>query len=393
MMIKKLSLRWRLTLIISVLLAVCCIGLTYILNFSANRMATTIEASQVTPAKIIGEEETILEEEIIGAEGITSSQSMDMNPSTSLELVNDAKSNFRMESILYAVIIIMAGGGLTYYLSGKALKPLNLLNEQVKTINTHNLSRTLDVPSTKDEIAELTESFNNMTNQLNAAFAMQRRFSASAAHELRTPLTVLQTKVDVFKKKNEHTREEYHTLLTVIEKQTSRLRGLVGNLLDMSNMDEIIQQNNISTEDLFEDIIFELSGIAKEKNVQLSLNGDNSVIHGNTDLLYRAFYNLVENGIKYNVNGGRVTIEVSGESAEKIEISVKDTGIGISEINKKNIFEPFYRVDKSRSREMGGAGLGLSIVETIIKRHKGIITVRDNECGGTCFTVTLHKMN
>nr|WP_289396007.1 HAMP domain-containing sensor histidine kinase [Bacillus sp. DX1.1] len=124
----------------------------------------------------------------------------------------------------------------------------------------------------------------------------------------------------------------------------------------------------------------------------MSLNGDNSVIYGNTDLLYRAFYNLVENGIKYNVNGGSVTIEVSIESAEKILISVKDTGIGISEINKKNIFEPFYRVDKSRSREMGGAGLGLSIVETIIKRHKGTITVNDTESGGTCFTVTLNKM-
>lgn len=387
MMIKKLSLRWRLTLIISVLLAVCCIGLTFILNFSAYRMAETIEATQMTPAKTVGEEETIVEEGIVGAEGITGYPPLDMNQD-----VNYAEVNFRMESILYAMIIILAGGGLTYYLSGKALKPLKHLNEQVKSINAHNLSSTLDVPPTKDEIAELTGSFNNMTDQLNAAFEMQQRFSASAAHELRTPLTVLQTKVDVFKKKNEHTRAEYHTLITVIEKQTSRLRGLVGNLLDMSNMDEIIQQNNITTEDLFEDIIFELSGIAKEKNVQLSLNGDNSVIHGNIDLLYRAFYNLVENGIKYNVNGGSVTIGVSGRSAEKILITVKDTGIGISEIDKKNIFEPFYRVDKSRSREMGGAGLGLSIIETIVKKHKGTITVSDNETGGTCFTVTLNKM-
>lgn len=183
MMIKKLSLRWRLTLIISVLLAVCCIGLTFILNFSANRMAETIEATQMTPAKTVGEEETIVEEGIVGAEGINGYPPLDMNQD-----VNYAEVNFRMESILYAMIIILAGGGLTYYLSGKALKPLKHLNEQVKSINAHNLSRALDVPPTKDEIAELTGSFNNMTDQLNAAFEMQQRFSASAAHELRTPL-------------------------------------------------------------------------------------------------------------------------------------------------------------------------------------------------------------
>lgn len=387
MMVKKLSLRWRLTLIISILLAVCCIGLTFILNFSANIMATKIEAAQVTtPAKTIGEEETIVEEEII------SPPSLNMNQPISVDDVSDAKVNFRMESILYAMIIILAGGGLTYYLSGKALKPLNHLNEQVKKINVHNLSETLYVPPTKDEIAEITESFNDMTDQLNEAFAMQRRFSASAAHELRTPLTVLQTKVDVFKKKNEHTSAEYQALIAVIEKQTSRLRGLVGNLLDMSNMDEINEQNNISTNDLFDDIISELSGVAKVKNVRLSLNGEDSVIYGNIDLLYRAFYNLVENGIKYNENGGIVAIEVSDETAEKFVITVKDTGIGIPEENKQTIFEPFYRVDKSRSREMGGAGLGLSIVENIIKKHKGTITVSDNETGGTCFKVTLNKM-
>ncbi|HDR7367101.1 sensor histidine kinase [Bacillus toyonensis] len=384
-MIKKLSLRWRLTLIISILLAICCIGLTFILNFSANRMANSIEATQVTPATNIGDQS------IIDAEELNGSSAVGMVTRDAEEFVNDAKYNFRTESILYAILIMMIGGGLTYYLSGKALKPLNALNAQVKNINVHNLSKTLDIPPTKDEIAGLTKSFNDMTAQLNETFAMQQRFSASAAHELRTPLTVLQTKIDVFKKKNEHTSEDYHALITVIEKQTRRLRGLVGNLLDMSNRDEISEQNNILMKDLFDDIILELSGIAKAKNVRLSLNCDNSVIYGNTDLLYRAFYNLVENGIKYNVNGGMVTIEVSSGTREKVLIAVKDTGIGIPDINKKTIFEPFYRVDTSRSREMGGVGLGLSIVENIIKKHKGTISVSNNERGGTCFTVALNK--
>ncbi|RKP51461.1 sensor histidine kinase [Cohnella endophytica] len=380
-MLRKMPIRLRLTVMTVALLTVCCVGLTLILNFSADTMATRIDATLVTPAKKFGEDGRAVES--------PQSPASIMIPAVPTVDSQRARTDFRMESLVYMITVIVGGGFLTYYISGKALKPLNTLNGQVKNINVHNLSETLSVPSTKDEIAELTVTFNEMTDKLDNAFMMQGRFSASAAHELRTPLAVLQTKVDVFKKKKDHTNEEYDALISVIEKQTHRLRGLVGDLLDMTNMDDNGEQSSICLKDIFEDMISELSHVAKEKNVALILDCDNSIVTGNTDLLYRAFYNLVENGIKYNMDGGTVEVIVNGLSKDQVSIQIRDTGIGIPETNKKHIFEPFYRVDQSRSRQVAGAGLGLSIVDSIIKKHQGSLTVTDNENGGTCFSVIL----
>lgn len=382
-MLKKMPIRLRLTVMTVALLTVCCVGLTLILNFSAYRMATKIDAVAVLPALEVGEEGWI-------EESIPTVPS-NLAPTVSTEASQKAKIDFRIESILYMLLIIIGGGFLTYYLSGKALKPLDTLNDQVKNINVHNLSETLSVPPTKDEIAELTVSFNKMTDKLNNSFMMQQRFSASAAHELRTPLAVLQTKIDVFKMKRIHTTEEYDSLINIIEKQTKRLRGLVASLLDMTNMDDNDEQSNICVKDIFEDIITELSHITKNKNVTMTLDCDNSIVFGNTDLLYRAFYNLVENGIKYNIDGGTVEVLVNKLSKDQVSIKVIDTGIGIADEYKKKIFEPFYRVDKSRSRQLGGTGLGLSTVDGIIKKHNGSITVTDNESNGTCFHVILNS--
>ncbi|MFJ7734966.1 sensor histidine kinase [Lysinibacillus sp. NPDC097287] len=382
-MLKNMPIRLRLTVMTVALLTVCCVGLTLILNFSANRMATRIDATVIIPAQEVGEERWMEES--------TPAASSGMAPPVSSEASHKAKIDFRIESIIYMFLVIISGGFLTYYLSGKALKPLDTLNDQVKNINVHNLSETLSVPPTKDEIAELTGTFNEMTDKLNDSFMMQRRFSASAAHELRTPLAVLQTKVDVFKKKKIHTTEEYDALINVIEKQTKRLRGLVASLLDMTNMDDSVEQSSFFVKDIFEDIISELSHITKDKNVTMTLDCDSSVVFGNTDLLYRAFYNLVENGIKYNIEGGKVEVLVNRLNKEQVSIKIIDTGIGIADEYKKKIFEPFYRVDKSRSRQLGGTGLGLSTVDSIIKKHNGTITVSDNESNGTCFHVILNS--
>ncbi|NIK76447.1 signal transduction histidine kinase [Paenibacillus castaneae] len=380
-MLKKMPIRLRLTVMTVALLTVCCVGLTLILNLSADTMAARIDAATVLPAKEISDNGQVDE-----SPQLPSSSIITPVPSDDSE---QARMDFKIKSIIYMILIIVGGGFLTNYISGKALKPLHTLNGQVKNINVHNLSETLAVPPTKDEIAELTVTFNEMTDKLNNAFMMQGRFSANAAHELRTPLAVLQTKVDVFKKKRDHTIEEYNALISVIEKQTYRLRGLVGNLLEMTNMKDNGEQSSIYLKDIFEDIISELSHIAKDKHVTLSLDCNNSIVTGNTDLLYRAFYNLVENGIKYNIDGGSVEVNVYRLSKEQVSIKIKDTGIGITDNNKKNIFEPFYRVDKSRSRQVAGAGLGLSIVDSIIKKHKGTLTVTNNENGGTCFNVIL----
>jgi len=194
--------------------------------------------------------------------------------------------------------------------------------------------------------------------------------------------------MSIVSKKNAHSTEEYDALINVFEKQTQRLSELVFTLLDMTNMNDGFENGTICLKDVFGDIVSELSHIADEKEVKLYWDCDNSVVCGNTDLLYRAFYNIVENGIKYNIDGGKVMINVKSDN-KKIMVKIKDTGIGIPDEEKKNIFEPFYRVDKSRSRKLGGSGLGLSIVQSIIAKHNGTIVVTDNENCGTCLEITL----
>ncbi|MEG0379556.1 MAG: HAMP domain-containing protein, partial [Eubacterium sp.] len=242
-MLKKLSLRCRSTLLSALLLTLCCAGLTIMLNFSAFQLVDQIEAAAV----------------IKPATEIPLTQELEATPTVSAEHLNTSKRAFSLQSMLYMLFIIGGGSALTYFIAGKALKPLDDLNEQVKNITVHNLSKKLEIPPTKDEIAELTQSFNTMSSKLNDAFMTQKRFSASAAHELRTPLSVLQTKIDVFKKRNTHTSDEYDALIAVFEKQITRLRRLVINLLDMTNMDRTQEKNTIHLRDLFEDILCELS--------------------------------------------------------------------------------------------------------------------------------------
>ncbi len=380
-MFKRLSLRMRLTLTTAILITVCCVGLTIVLNASAFRLVDVIDATKITtPAYEIGTAPMY---------EISTPETVPLYPMLELQ---QAKQGYRMESILYTILAVLLGSVLTYYVSGKSLRPVKVLNEQVKNINVHNLSETLDVPSTRDEIAELTQSFNEMTNKLDEAFLMQQRFSASAAHELRTPLTVLQTKIDVFNKKEQHSITEYDALIKSISNQTRRLRSLVSNLLDMTNLEDYVEQQVIVLGELLEEIQEELAGISREKNISLFIIGDSNSVYGNLDLLYRAFYNLIENAIKYNLPGGKVEIIIHSKEEKKVTVTINDTGIGIPDNFKKHIFEPFFRVDKSRSREMGGAGLGLSIVDNIIRKHNGTVAVSDNKYGGTCFTVALPKV-
>lgn len=372
-MFKKISLRWRITLLTSFLIAVCCIGLSIMLNRSAYRMVDVIDASVVQPAKIIENAD------------MASIQTL---PSESITAVKLAKSGYLFESFIYTMIAVFAGGVFTYYISGKALEPIRILNEQVKNITSHSLKESLEIPPAGDELSELTESFNDMTDKLAQAFAMQKRFSADAAHEFRTPLSALQTKLDVFKKKEQHSLEEYMALTAVFEKQVKRLRTLVTELLEIANLEHEFQRQDISVELLLEDIVSELVPVAEEKDIVLVLDNNDYSVCGEYVLLYRAFYNLIENAIKYNIPGGNIAIHAEKQD-KNIIVSIKDTGIGIPDSMKKQIFEPFCRVDKSRSRDMGGAGLGLSLADSILKKHNGTIVVADNDDKGSCFKVIL----
>lgn len=376
-MIGKISIRLRLTLMSVALLTLCCVGLTVLLNISADNVVDDISASYSYPAYTIENGEIVMPESV---------PSQENQPSIAIPTTT-AKVKFRTESILYMLLMVIGGGALTYYASGSALKPLKTLNEQIKNIHENNLSESLTVPTARDEIAELTKSFNEMTNKLDRAFCLQQQFSANAAHELKTPLAVLQTKVDVFRLQNSHSNLEYEALVSVFEKQIYRLRGLVTNLLSMTQTDYVDEKDTICIKDIFADIFEELALVADEKKVTLSLQCEESVIDGNLDSLYRAFFNLVENAIKYNLDGGSVAVVVKEEPTQCLSIQVSDTGVGIPDDCKKEVFEPFFRVDKSRSRELGGSGLGLALVKHIVEQHGGSITVAENQPHGSLFFV------
>ncbi|MGL4798754.1 MAG: sensor histidine kinase [Cellulosilyticaceae bacterium] len=377
-MLKKMSIQLRLTVLSVLLLTVCCVGLTIILNVSASRMADVIETIPLITAQMAQPGEVLLEE----------MNTIEQMPITKAETSQGARSEFLKNSIFYVVFVVIIGGGMTYYLSGKALQPLKALSVQMNNRTVHNLSEDLPMPESRDEIADLTCAFNEMSRKLDDAFAMQKRFSQSAAHELRTPLAILKTKVEVFKKKKEHTPEAYDKLLCVIITQTNRLGDLVRDLLSLTNRDELLGNEPVELKDMLSDICNELSEIAKDKHINVIVCGQKSIVQGSQSLLHRAFYNLIENAIKYNVEGGKVIVEMS-KSEEHTVISIADTGIGIPVNLQELIFEPFFRVDKSRSRQMGGAGLGLSIVKSIVDKHHGQLKVSNNLGGGTIFEVIL----
>lgn len=377
-MLKKVPIRLRLTILSMLLLAVCCVILTLILNFSANQMANTIEAAPVLPAAQMGENNLPAE---------FGSATMEMVPVQSANS-RQARLQFLYQSIVYMAAVVLTGGGLTYYISGKALQPLYEFNRQMKNRTQHNLSERLPIPESHDEIADLTCSFNEMSCKLDEAFEAQKRFAQSAAHELRTPLTVLKTKVDVFGKKPAHTAEEYDMLLSVIAKHTNRLSELVIDLLELTNIDALDCSDRIEVKTMLHHISQELSDFTKAQNITVTICGEEQTVCGSKSLLHRAFYNLIENAVKYNTPNGQIEMLVSSDESHTV-ITIADTGIGIPAELQKHIFEPFFRVDKSRSRQMGGAGLGLATVKSIIEKHGGEVTVSDNTGGGTVFKILL----
>ena len=380
-MFKNLSIQWKISVIFALLLMVCCIGLTVILNFSAYDMVNGVEMLPIDNNATLAYSELVPP---VDADG-----TMTMSTMLPAAQMLEIKKTFSYKSVLAMLSVIFCGWALTYYFVGKELKPLKALNRQAKNMTVQNLSQELPVPDAKDELAELTVSFNEMTAKLNEAFLMQKHFSASAAHELRTPLAVLQTKIDVFRKLPSHKTEEYEALISVFDQQIKRLGRIVGHLLSMTNMDTEEEYDSVELADVLEDILSELAPAAKSRGISLNYERENCQITGNLDLIYRAFYNLIENGIKYNRENGSLTVTAKQLSEAHAEVEISDTGIGIPREMKKHIFEPFFRVDKSRSREMGGAGLGLAIADSVIKKYKGSIEILDNPEGGSCFKITL----
>ena len=390
------SLQLKLTLLLSLLMIVSCVLMYFFISHSA---VSGMDGLQNYMIKVDPQD---------GDSPIT----INVDPNALFpqfeQEIQETKEAFLLRSVIATTIIILLSSVCTYFLTKKALTPLQKLTSEVSQIQAQNLSTQLEVPNSKDEIAQLTSSFNEMLTRLDNAFSTQKQFSANAAHELRTPLAVLQTNLEVFEKKQEPEMVEYRQLFTMIKEQTARLSQLVGTLLDMTNLKSVPRTDHVSLEELVDEVFCDLDPVAEKAGISIhfddsssqdlytdvhtpdasALNNNILNITGSYVLLYRAVYNLVENAIKYNRPNGSVTVSVKEKNGQAM-ILVKDTGIGISPENQKKIFDPFFRVDKSRSRAMGGAGLGLALVDSIAREHGGSVKVLESNEKGSIIALML----
>lgn len=375
------SLQLKLTLLLSLLMIVSCVLMYFFISHSA---VSGMDGLQNYMIKVDPQD---------GDSPIT----FNVDPKALFpqfeQEIQETKEDFLLRSVIATTIIILLSSVCTYFLTKKALTPLQKLTSEVSQIQAQNLSTQLPVPNSKDEIAQLTSSFNEMLTRLDNAFSTQKQFSANAAHELRTPLAVLQTNLEVFEKKQKPEMIEYRQLFTMIKEQTARLSQLVGTLLDMTNLKSVPRTDQVSLEELVDEVFCDLDPIAEKAGISIHFNdSSNQDLHtdvtGSYVLLYRAVYNLVENAIKYNRPHGSVSVSVKQENGQAM-VLVTDTGIGISPENQKKIFDPFFRVDKSRSRAMGGAGLGLALVDSIAKEHRGTVKVLESSSAGSTIVLML----
>ena len=375
------SLQLKLTLLLSLLMIVSCVLMYFFISHSA---VSGMDGLQNYMIKVDPQD---------GDSPIT----FNVDPKALFpqfeQEIQETKESFLLRSVIATTIIILLSSVCTYFLTKKALTPLQKLTSEVSQIQAQNLSTQLPVPNSKDEIAQLTSSFNEMLTRLDNAFSTQKQFSANAAHELRTPLAVLQTNLEVFEKKQKPEMIEYRQLFTMIKEQTARLSQLVGTLLDMTNLKSVPRTDQVSLEELVDEVFCDLDPIAEKAGISIHFNDSfNQDLHtdvtGSYVLLYRAVYNLVENAIKYNRPHGSVSVSVKQENGQAM-VLVTDTGIGISPENQKKIFDPFFRVDKSRSRAMGGAGLGLALVDSIAKEHRGTVKVLESSSAGSTIVLML----
>lgn len=297
------------------------------------------------------------------------------------------KADYKRNSLIFSTLLSLLGGVLTFFISGHALKPLCDFSKKIEEVQAQNLSDSRIEESKIPELNQLSTSYNKMLERLSEAFEMQRQFTANAAHELRTPLAVMQLQIDLYNS-TQHPDNDSSAQQTIkmITEQTERLSKMVRTLLDMSELQTIARDEEIEIDALIEEVLADLEPLAQEKDIRLTGKCDKVILIGSDILIYRLVYNLVENAIKYNISGGTVTVTAT-QRDKHIYLAVEDTGNGIPEELKERIFEPFFRLDKSRSRALGGVGLGLALVHEIVRVHDGSIFVKDNANSGTTFEV------
>ena len=374
---KRLSLQWRITLMTVLLIGVTCVAMNLLLCSSGvyymDTNADTLQGGDTV---------------IMNSEGAESFNPQLVTPDEDLTIVvNGAQGRFRMTNWYITAAVTLLSGVLAYFVSGRALKPLRSFVSQVEKVQLNNLADMRINENVLPEFRQLSCSFNQMLERLDNAFAAQRQFTGNAAHELRTPLALMQAQLELFSAEHPDMLPETAKFLALLREQTERLTQMTKTLLEMSNLQQVARNEQIQLAPMVEEVFTDLALLAEKRNITLEMEGDGFLI-GSDALIYRLLFNLTENAVKYNRAGGSVKVSVTQEP-EKLLIRVSDTGCGVPEEYQQSIFQPFFRVDKSRSREYGGVGLGLSLVWEIANLHGGCVRVEESSKKGTTIAVEL----
>ena len=374
---KRISLQWRITLMTVLLIGVTCVAMNLLLCFSGvYYMDTIVDGLQGGGTVILNEE------------GTASFDPQLVAPDDELTIVVDgAQGRFRATNWYITAAVTLLSGILAYFVSGRALKPLRSFASQVEMVQMNNLADMKIDEDVLPEFKQLSHSFNQMLERLNTAFAAQRQFTGNAAHELRTPLALMQAQLELFSAEHPAMLPQTAEFLTLLREQTERLTQMTRTLLEMSNLQQVARNERIQLAPMIEEIFTDLAPLSDKRGVTLAAEGD-GIMTGSDALIYRLIFNLTENAVKYNRPGGSVRVSVTQE-LEKLLLRVSDTGCGIPEEHQRSIFQPFFRVDKSRSREYGGAGLGLALVWEIAELHGGSVWVEKSSEKGTTIAVGL----
>ena len=371
---KKLSLQWRLTIITTLFIALICGCLTMFVYSNGVYYINSLQDAV-----------TLQDENGIYI-GIPDGAWDGFVEDFSVQVYNN-KLDYRQKSLIITALMALLGGVITYFISGHALKPLRVFSDKIEKVQAQNLADSGIEENEVKELNQLSRSYNKMLGRLSDAFEAQRQFTANAAHELRTPLALMQVQLDTYNACAHPGNDEAAVeTIKMMTEQNERLGKMVKTLLDMSELQTVARDEVIALDALIEEVLTDLESLAARKNIRLVRECESVTMTGSDILIYRLVYNLVENAIKYNIDGGQVTVTCK-EWNKHIHIRVSDTGKGIPEELRSRIFEPFFRVDKSRSRELGGIGLGLALVNEIVRVHEGSIEIKGNRAGGTDFEI------
>lgn len=384
---KRMSLQWRLTCITTLCIAIICGFLTMFVYKNGVHYIDSLQDAVESQ----GDEKGNKSDEIYIS--IPDDKWDEFADEFSVQVYNN-KADYKRNSLIITVLLALLGGVVTYFISGHALRPIREFSDKIEEVQAQNLSDSRIEENNIKELNQLGISYNKMLERLSEAFEIQRQFTANAAHELRTPLALMQVQLDLYNSAT-HPGNDADTLQTLkmVTEQNDKLNRMVKTLLDMSELQTVGRDDKIVLDAIVEEVLADLEPLAVEKNIKLIGKCEDAIMIGSDILIYRLVYNLVENAIKYNHPLGQVTV-TAYQRNKHVYLSVEDTGSGIPKELRERVFEPFFRVDKSRSRELGGVGLGLALVHEIVRVHDGSICIKSGKTGGTIFEVTFaqHSM-